>query len=41
VFDAAGVAHPIEVATFVVDGADNAIAAPCWSLPAAGGARWC
>jgi uncharacterized phiE125 gp8 family phage protein len=36
VFDAAGVAHPIDVATFVVDAADHAIAAPCGSLPVPG-----
>jgi uncharacterized phiE125 gp8 family phage protein len=36
VFDAAGVAHAIDVANFVVDPADNAIAAPCRSLPAPG-----
>jgi uncharacterized phiE125 gp8 family phage protein len=36
VFDAAGTAHPIDVGNFVVDAADNAIAAPCWSLPVPG-----
>jgi uncharacterized phiE125 gp8 family phage protein len=36
VFDAAGVAHALEVARFVVDGAANAIAAPCRALPVPG-----
>ena len=33
VFDAAGNAHSIDVATFVVDAAANIIASPCWALP--------
>jgi uncharacterized phiE125 gp8 family phage protein len=36
VFDAAGVAHPLEVESFVVDTAANVIAAPCWALPVPG-----
>ncbi|NVN87012.1 MAG: phage head-tail connector protein [Rhodopseudomonas sp.] len=36
VFDAAGNPHAIAVDGFVVDAADNAIAAPCWSLPQPG-----
>jgi uncharacterized phiE125 gp8 family phage protein len=36
VFDAAGNAHSIDVATFVVDAAADVIASPCWSLPLPG-----
>jgi uncharacterized phiE125 gp8 family phage protein len=36
VFDASGVAHALEVESFVVDAAANVIAAPCWALPAPG-----
>lgn len=35
-FDASGVAHALEVESFVVDTAANVIAAPCWTLPAPG-----
>jgi len=35
-FDAVGVAHALEVESFVVDTAANVIAAPCWALPAPG-----
>lgn len=36
VFDASGIAHPLEVESFVVDAAANVIAAPCWALPVPG-----
>ena len=36
VFDASGVAHALEVESFVVDAAANVIAAPCWALSAPG-----
>ncbi|ABD87372.1 head-tail connector protein [Rhodopseudomonas palustris] len=39
VFDAAGVAHPIDPSGFVVDAAANAIAAPRCSLPQPGRAH--
>jgi uncharacterized phiE125 gp8 family phage protein len=36
VFDAAGNAHSIDVAAFVVDAAANVIASPVWALPLPG-----
>jgi uncharacterized phiE125 gp8 family phage protein len=36
VFDAAGMAHAIDVQSFVLDAAANVIASPCWALPAPG-----
>lgn len=36
IFDAGGVAHALEVESFVVDRAANVIAAPCWALPVPG-----
>ena len=36
VFDAAGAAHSIDVATFVVDAAAELIASPVWSMPLPG-----
>jgi uncharacterized phiE125 gp8 family phage protein len=36
VFDAAGNAHSIDVATFVVDAAADLIASPSWSMPLPG-----
>ena len=36
VFDAAGVAHAVDVQRFVVDAASGVIASPSWALPAPG-----
>lgn len=36
VFDAMGIAHALEVESFVVDSSANVIAAPCWALPVPG-----
>ena len=36
VFDAAGNAHSIDLASFAVDAAASIVAAPCWALPLPG-----